>query len=85
MEPTIRRLLLAWLALLAALLLSQQLALRLSDGLLVAVTVGSPVVAGLLLRPVAFGLREAIHRWRVLRQAANWKRPRPTDDEWLTK
>ncbi len=82
MERLIRRLLLVWLALLAGLLLSQQLAPQLSYSLLVAVAAGSPVVAGLLLWRVVLGLREAWHRFRVLRRAGKWRRAKPENRSW---
>jgi hypothetical protein len=74
MPTLIRRLLLAWFALLAALLLSQRLAPSWSYGLLMAVALGCPVVAGLLLRWAGQGLHQAWRRAQVLRRAARWKR-----------
>ncbi|MBO2010871.1 hypothetical protein [Hymenobacter negativus] len=74
MSTFTRRFLVLWLALLAALLLSQYAVPNLSYGLLLAMAVGCPVVAGLLLWWVGLGLRQAWHRARALRQAARWKR-----------
>ena len=76
------RLLLIWLALLAGLLLSQQVAPRLSYGLLVAVACGCPVVAGLLLWWVYGGLRQAWRRAQALRRAGKWRRGKPANREW---
>jgi len=88
-EQLIHRLLLAWLLLLGALLLTQVLpfpgSARLGYWLIVAVALGSPVVALLLLWWVGLGLRDAYHRLRVLRRAAKWSRPAPSDawlEEW---
>ncbi|MBF9219696.1 hypothetical protein [Hymenobacter ruricola] len=83
MERLLHRLLLAWLALLAALLLSLRFAPALSYGLLLAVAIGCPVVVGLLLGLVALGLRGAWRRARVLRRAAKWRREQPDNREWL--
>lgn len=84
-EQLIHRLLLAWL-LLGALLLTQVLpfpgSARLGYWLIVAVALGSPVVALLLLWWVGLGLRDAYHRLRVMRRAAKWSRPAPSD-AWL--
>ncbi len=87
-ERLIRRLLLAWLLLLGALLLTQAFpfpgSARLGYGMLVAVALGSPVAALLLLWWVAIGLRDAYHRLRVLRRAAKWYCQAPSDD-WLNE
>lgn len=83
MERTIRRRLLIWLALLGGALLSQRFAPQLSYGLLVAVAMGCPVVAVLLLWLVALRLREAWHRLRVLQRAAKWRRERPATRKWM--
>lgn len=87
-ERLIYRLLLSWLLLLGALLLTQVFpfpgSARLGYGLLVAVALGSPVVALLLLWWVGLGLRDAYHRLRVLRRAAKWRRQSPSDD-WLAQ
>jgi hypothetical protein len=78
MPLLIRRLLLAWLSLLAALLLSQRFAPSLGYGLMLAVAAGCPVVAGLLLWVMWLRLREAWRRAQVLRRTARWKRPKPS-------
>ena len=83
MERLIRRLLLAWLILLGALLLSQRVAPQLSYGLLVAVAWGCPVVVVLLFWRVVLGLRESWHRFKVLRRAAKWRREKPANKDWL--
>jgi hypothetical protein len=85
MERLIPRLLLAWLVLLAALLLSERLAPHLRYGLLVAVACGSPVVVVLLLWRVVLGLREAWRRFQVLRRAAKWRREKPGSREWMAE
>jgi len=76
-----RRLLLAWLLLLAGVLLTQVRpfsgSVRLGYWLLVVVALGSPVVALLLLWLTGLRLREAFYRLRVLRRAAKWKRKLP--------
>lgn len=86
MLALIRHLLLLWLALLAALLLSQRLAPSLNYGLMLALALGCPVVAGLLLWWAVLELRQAWHRVRVLRRAAKWPRLRreryAQGDEW---
>ncbi len=80
-ERIIRRLLLAWLLLLAGVLLTQVRPFlggaRLGYWLLVVVALGSPVVALLLLWLMGLRLREAFYRLRVLRRAAKWKRKLP--------
>lgn len=77
----IRKLLLAWLLLLGALLLTQVLpppaGARLGYGLVWVVALCSPVVALLILWLVGLRIREALHRLRVLRRAAKWKRQQP--------
>ena len=82
-ERIIRRLLLAWLLLLGGVLLTQAFpfpgSTRLGYWLLVAVALGSPVVAGLILWLMGLRLREAFHRLRVLRRAAKWKRKERSD------
>jgi hypothetical protein len=83
MEHLIRRLLFAWLFLLAALLLSQQFAPSLSYGLLVAVACGCPVVVALLLWLAWLRLRDKWHRFQVLRRAAKWRREWPDGGEWM--
>lgn len=82
MQRTIRRLLLIWLVLLGCLLLSQRIAPGLSYGLLVAVTCGSPVVAGLLLWLVVLRLRDAVRRIRVLSRAAKWHKHKLQHRMW---
>lgn len=77
MELIIRRLLLAWLLLLAGVLLAQHFAqVRLAYWLLWVVAATSPLVAGLLLWLMGLRLREAFYRWCFLRRAAKWKRKR---------
>ena len=87
MERIIRKLLLAWLLLLGALLLTQVLPLpggaQLSLGLVWVVALTSPVVALLILWLLGIRLRETLHRARVLWRARHWRRKRPADDSWL--
>ncbi|NML67132.1 hypothetical protein HHL22_18155 [Hymenobacter sp. RP-2-7] len=87
-ERVIHRLLLAWVLLLGGLLLLQAYpfpgSAQLSYWLVVAVALGSPVVAGLLLWLAGLGLRSAYHQLRVLRRAAQWTRQEPSD-EWLNE
>jgi hypothetical protein len=90
MAQIIRKLLIAWLLLLGALLLTQALPLpagaRLGYGLMWVVALTSPVAAGLLLWLAAVRLRMALYRLRVLRRAARWKGQAPPTpcirEEW---
>jgi len=87
MERIIRKLLLAWVLLLAALYLTQVLPLpggaRLGLGLVWVVALTSPVVALLILWLLGIRLRETLHRARVLWRARYWRRKRPADDSWM--
>jgi hypothetical protein len=80
-ERIVRRLLAAWLLLLGGVLLTQWRpfpgSTRLGYWLLVAVSLGSPMVALLLLWLLGARLRELCYRVRVLRRAAKWKRKEP--------
>lgn len=80
-ERVIRRLLIIWLLLLGGVLLTQVHpfpgSTRLGYWLLVAVALGSPAVALLLLWLMGLRLREVLHRLRALRRAARWKREKP--------
>jgi hypothetical protein len=80
-ERIIRRLLVAWLLLFGGVLLTQWHpfpgSMRLGYWLLVAVALGSPVVALLMLWLLGARLRELGYRVRVLRRAAKWKRKEP--------
>lgn len=92
-ERLIRRLLLAWLLLLGSIWLTQVVpfpgSTRLSYWLVLAVAVSCPLVAGLLLWLMGLHLREVLHRVRVLRRAAKWKRKPPCDawfeEDWTGK
>ena len=81
MARIICKLLITWLLLLGALLLTQLLPLpggvRLGDGLGWAVALTSPVVVLLLLIVVRLRLRQVFCRLRVLRRAARWQRKEP--------
>gem|GEM_PF-5181613 len=87
MERIIRKLLLAWLLLLGALLLTQVLPLpagaRLGYGLVWVVALTSPVVALLILWLLGLRMREILHRLRVLWRARYWRRRRAADDRWI--
>ena len=90
MERIIRKLLLAWVLLLGALLLTQVLPLpggaRLGYGLVWVVMLTSPVVALLIFWLLGIRMREILHRVRVLRRAMKWKRKTPLTpwpgEEW---
>ncbi len=81
MERIICKLLLTWVVLLGACLLTQVFpfsgSARLGYWLLLVVALTSPVVVLLLFWRVGLGLREAFYRLRVLRRAARWKRKEP--------
>lgn len=87
MERLIRKLLLAWLLLLGALLLTQVLPLpgtaRLGYGLVWVVTLTSPVVAVLIFGLLAIRLRETLYQIRVLWRARHWRRKHVANDQWL--
>jgi hypothetical protein len=85
MERIIRKLLLTWLLLLGALLLTQVLpgGAQLGLGLVWVVALTSPVVALLILWLLGIRLRETLHRVRVLWRARHWRRKRPADDSWM--
>jgi hypothetical protein len=85
MERIIRKLLLAWLLLLGALLLTQELpgGARLGYGLAWVVMLTSPVVALLILWLLGLMMRETLHRMRVLWRARHWRRKREADDRWM--
>jgi hypothetical protein len=86
-EPIIRRLLIAWLLLLGGALLTQAFpfpgSTRLGYWLVVAVALGSPVVALLLFWLMGQDLRRFFYRLRVLRRAAKWKRTEPPTSSWF--
>lgn len=92
MERITRKLLLTWVLLLGAYLLTQVFpfsgSARLGYWLLLVVALTSPVVVLLLFLRVGVGLREALYRLRVLRRAAKWKRKEPrvpwTGERWDT-
>lgn len=90
MERIIRWLLLAWVLLLGAGILTQVLpfsgSVRLGYWFFVVVALTSPVAILLLFLQVVLGLRAAFYRLRVLRRAVRWKRKEPrtrwTEEEW---
>jgi hypothetical protein len=90
MERIIYRLLLAWVLLLGAIILTQVLpfpgSAQLGYWLLLVVALTSPVVVVLLFLHVVWGLRTAFYRLRVLRRAARWTRKEPPTpwpgEEW---
>ena len=87
----INRLVLAWLLLLGAVLLTQAFpfpgSTQLGYWLMAAIGLGIPLLALLALWVMSMELREAYQRVRVLRRAAKWKRKEPTtawlEEEWL--
>ena len=87
MERIIRKLLLAWVLLLGAQLLTQVLTLpggaRLGHGLVWVLMLTSPIVAGLILWLLVLMMRETLHRLRVLRRARHWRRQRTADNRWM--
>jgi hypothetical protein len=87
MERIIRKLLVAWLLLLGALLLTQVPPLpggaRLGYGLVWVVMLTSPVVALLILWLLGLKMCETLHRLRVLWRARHWRRKRAANDRWM--